>query len=255
MPLTIKGFPDILAISANCSVLFAPAGGVTLQKRKTGRINLHGHSKGTGSFDGAHLGFDGFQIPGFYCGNTFSVGGGNCFAGHVHNGAVKTIAGKSCDTGFGTGFYQNVVVAFVVVLIAVMGNHCTDRTGKERKAELLPENFKRSIRCGDVADGVQIDPDIQPFCIVAHGSIADTLGAGAGDAVAAGLAVADGAGFAFGHSVPGVGENFLISHCGFLLTVFLSVYHEKNEMSSEKIPGDGMHLRGSGAYSSSSGGR
>ena len=47
------------------------------------------------------------------------------------------------------------------------------------------------------------------------GGIADALGTGAGDIVAAGLAVADGACLALSHGLAGLEQNFLISHRDF----------------------------------------
>ena len=197
---------------------------------QTGCVDVHGNGEGTGSLYLLHLGFNGFQIPGLHSGNAHTAAGSDGFAGNFHNGAVQTVTGESGDAALSAGLYQHVIVALVIVLVAVVGHHSAHRAGEEGITELLAEELQRCIGSGYVADGVHMDPDVQPLGIVAHGGVTDALGAGTGDIVAAGLAVADGTCLALCHGLTGLDENFLISHNGASLVFSFSIARKKESV-------------------------
>ena len=87
----------------------------------------------------------------------------------------------------------------------------------EAYRQLVAEEIIRGVHITVFTDGVHIDAQLLPFLVVADGAGAQTLGAGTGDRVFAGEAVAHRAGVAFAHAGPGLLQNFLISHCSFLL--------------------------------------
>ena len=103
------------------------------------------------------------------------------------------------------------------MLIAVVQRHGAHRACHHRDRQLVAEEIIRGVHITVFADGVHIDAQLLPFLVVADGAGAQTLGAGTGDRVFAGEAVAHRAGVAFAHAGPGLLQNFLISHCSFLL--------------------------------------
>ncbi len=195
----------------------AAGGGIhTLQEGQTGSVYIHGNGEGAGGLDQFHLAFDGFQIPGLDSGDTDAVGSSDGFTGDLHNGGIQTVTGESGDTVVSAGLDQNVVVALVIVLVAVVSHNSAYGTGEEGITELFAEEFQRGVGGAGFAEGIHVHTDLLPLAVVAHGSIANALGAGAGNAVAAGLAVADGAGLALVLGIACVCQNFLISHNRFL---------------------------------------
>ena len=98
-----------------------------------------------------------------------------------------------------------------------MHSHGTNGAGHYGDRQLVAEEIIRGVHITVFADGVHIDAQFLPFLVVADGAGAQTLGAGTGDRVFAGEAVAHRAGMAFAHAGPGLLQNFLISHCSFLL--------------------------------------
>ena len=103
------------------------------------------------------------------------------------------------------------------MLIAVVQRHSAHRACHHRDRQLVTEEIIRGVHITVFADGVHIDAQLLPFLVVADGTGAQTLGAGARDRIFAGEAVAHRAGVAFAHAGPGPLQNFLISHCSFLL--------------------------------------
>ena len=86
---------------------------------------------------------------------------------------------------------------------------------------MLSEQLQGGVRIAALMDGVHVHTDALPGVEIPDGVVAYALGAGAGNVVGAGTAVAHGAGFAVGaHGLPGVGKNFGVSHICFLLRIF-----------------------------------
>ena len=133
--------------------------------------------------------------------------------GSLNNGGVHAVTGEGGDTGLGAGRYQNVVVLQIGVLVAVVHLQSAHGGGKHGQSELAAEQRHRGVGVLVLADGVHVDAQLLPLLVVADGAGAQALGAGAGNGILAGNAVANGARFAVGaHDAAGLLQNFLISH-------------------------------------------
>ena len=77
------------------------------------------------------------------------------------------------------------------------------RSGKDRDAETVAEQFQCSVRSTASTDGIHVDADILPCAIVADGDIPNSFCAGTRKGVPAGPAVTDGANFAGAHLASG----------------------------------------------------
>ena len=192
----------------------AAGGGIHIfQEGQARRINVHGDGKAAGILAIAQLFLNGFQVPGLHGGNAHAAGRADGLAGHLHHPGVHAVAGESGNAVFGAGLDQNVIVGQVVIFVAVVHGDGPHGTGEEGVTEVLAKQLQRGVRGAAGADGIHIYADLLPLGVVAHGSVAHTLGAGAGDVVAAGLAVADGTGLAVGaQAFSGIRQNFLVGH-------------------------------------------
>ena len=197
--------------------LAAGGGSHPLQERQTGGVNVHGDGAGISGLYQIHFLTDGLQIPGLHSGNTAAAVGFQGIHGAFHDGGVGAVTGEGEDTGFGTALHQYIVIAQIVIFVAVMHSHGTNGAGHYGDRQLVAEEIIRGVHITVFADGVHIDAQLLPFLVVADGAGAQTLGTGTGDRVFAGEAVAHRAGVAFAHAGPGLLQNFLISHCSFLL--------------------------------------
>ena len=131
----------------------------------------------------------------------------------LHHGGVGAVAGEGGDAGLGAGGHQDVVIGQVVVLVAVVERHGAHRGGEHRQVQRPAEEVEGGVHRRVFADGVHVDAQLLPLLIVADKAGADALGAGAGDGVLAGQAVAHRTGLAVeAHGAPGLFQNFLIGH-------------------------------------------
>ena len=197
----------------------AAGGGIhALQEGQAGGVDVHGHGEAAGGLDLLHLPGDGLLIPGLHGGHAHTVLSGDGLAGDLHDVGIQTVTGEGGNAVFGAGLDEDVVVGHIVIFVGIVHGHRAHRAGKERKAEGLPEKLERGVGGAALTDGVHVDADFLPLVVVADGGVAYALGTGTGDVVAAGSAVAHGAGLAvLAQSFPGAAENFLIGHWCFLL--------------------------------------
>ena len=187
------------------------------QEGQTRRVNVHSHGEAAGFPAIAQLFLNGLQVPGLHRGDGGAAGGGDGLASDLHDLAVQTVAGEGGNAIVGTGFYENVVVSHVVIFVAVVDGDGAHGACKEGIAEGFAEQIQRGVRRHTGVNGVHVDADALPLFVVADGGVAHALGTGAGNVVAAGFAIADGAGLAvFAENRTCVFKNFLISHDGFL---------------------------------------
>ena len=197
--------------------LAAGGRGQVFQEGQTGGVNVHGDGEGIGSLHQFHLLPDGVHVPGLHGGHAAAAVLFQGLGSGLHDGGVGAVAGEGGDTGLGAGGHQDVVVGQVVVLVAVVELHGAHGSGEHGQGHLVAEQLKGGIHGLVLADGVHVYAQLLPLLVVADEAGADALGAGAGDGVLAGQAVAGGAGLAVGaHAGPGVCQDLLICHMSFL---------------------------------------
>ena len=126
----------------------------------------------------------------------FICGCADGFHRALEHRSVHTVTGEGGDSAVGAGIDEDAVILAVVVLVAIVHLHRAERGCKKRVAvhgaEQLHSRVDRLVR----ADGVHVDADLLPRIVVAGEAVAGGFCAGAGDLVAAGLAVAHRAGLA-----------------------------------------------------------
>ena len=204
----------------------AARGGIhTLQERQTRRVNVHGGGEGAALPDQRHLLPDQFHVPGLDGGYAHAAHGGNGTGGLNHNVGVQAVAGKGGNARLGAAADQRGIIGLVIVFVAVVQRNGTDRARKNRSGEGSAEEGESRIRIAAGTQSVHVHPDLLPGVIVPDRRIAYTLGSGAGNRIAAGQAVADGARLALAHIAFGLGHCFLISHDVCTILMFCSVSH------------------------------
>ena len=117
--------------------------------------------------------------------------------GVSHDLGIDAVARKGEDAAVDRGAHQFGVIALVVVLRAVVHIHGAQRRDEDRRGKLAAEELEGNVGICDVlAERIHVHEDLLPLFIVARGGGAGEFAPGAGHVVAAGLAVADGAGHA-----------------------------------------------------------
>ena len=112
------------------------------QKRKTGRINIHSHRKGSGLMNQCHFFTDGLNVPGLHRRNPdatrFFDGCSSCH----HYVTVHAISGKSSNAVFRTGRHQNIVISHIIQTVPVMKGNGSHRTCENR----IEERFSKKLQ-------------------------------------------------------------------------------------------------------------
>ena len=126
---------------------------------------------------------------------------------------VGAVAGKGEDARVCTRAHKDTIISKIVVFVPVVKTHRAHRRGECRNCKRPAKERERGVHRRIFADGVHVDADLAPLFRVADKARAFALGAGAGNGVAAGLAVAVVARLAVRPNTgPCVLQHFLISH-------------------------------------------
>ena len=162
-----------------------------LQERQTGCIHIHSHCKSTGLLHQIHLLTDRIQIPRLHCRNTHAAGQCDRICCRFHHLRICTVTCKSNNAIFCTGRNKDFIIRNIIICIAVMQVHSPYRSRKKRILELLSKEFKGCIHCLRRTQCIHIHSDLLPLLVIANGRIADTLGSGTRNGVAACQTIAD----------------------------------------------------------------
>ena len=153
--------------------------------------------------------------------------GGDGEAGLFQSGAagveevpVQAVTGEGGNAGLPAALGQGLGVVEFVVVGGVVALHGGDGRGEHGQRELLAKELQAGVHTAILRDGVQIQVDLLPGIVVPGSHGAGALGAGAGDGVFAGDAVADGAGMAQLQIAAGGLDRFFVSHRENLLEFF-----------------------------------
>ena len=193
-----------------------------LQEGEARAVNVHGDGLAAAGSGQIELFKNQFLIPRLDRRHADAACCADGFHRALEHGSVHTVAGEGGDAAVGTGVDEDAVILAVGVLFAVVQLHRAER-GREKRiavhgAEQLHSRIDRFIR----ADGVHVDADLLPGVEVADKAAAGRFGAGAGDLVAAGFAVADRAGLAVRPDAGACAvENLFVLHEGTSVYLFL----------------------------------
>ena len=183
------------------------------QEGQAGGVHVHGHGKAAALPGLLHLGPDGVDVPGLDGGHAQAAGRRNGAGGLGHDVGVGAVAGKGRDARLCAGPHQHVIVGHVGVGVRVVEVDRPHRPRKEGIAEAAPEQLAACVDLAAGAQNIHVQPDLGPLVIVADGGVPHPLGPRAGDAVAAGHAVADWARLAgIAQLLPGIVQYVCIGH-------------------------------------------
>ena len=193
--------------------LAAGGRGAVLQEGQSCGVDVHGHGQGLGLADLLQLAKQSVPVPGLHRGHAAALSGPDGLQRALHDAVVDAVAGTGQNAGTAAGSHQQIVVGRVVIFVAVMHFHGTHGGGQHRQAQLRAEEIEGGVGGAVVADGVHLHAELLPLLVVALEGDAQTLGAGAGDGIAAGLAVTYGAGLAVrAHTGAGCLQNLVVVH-------------------------------------------
>ena len=209
-----EGHLDVLDDLPQLGHRLGPGGGrEPLQEGQPGGVDVHGEHLGAGGLGRVQLGVQGVLVPGLHGGAALAARGPDGGGGGGEHIRVGAVAGEGGDARLDAGGDQNVVVLQIVVLVPVVEIHRPHGTGEHGQGIGLAEEPERGVHRLVLADGVHVQINVLPGLIVADGHGAGALGAGAGDGVPAGQAVAHRTGLAAGAAAGACGgQNFLIGH-------------------------------------------
>ena len=192
------------------------------QEGEARTVNVHGDGLAAAGPGQIELFKDQFLIPRLDRRHADAARGADGFHRALEHGGVHTVAGEGGDAAVGAGVDENAVILAVGVLFAVVQLHRAERSREKRVAVHGAEQLHGRIDGFVRADGVHVDADLLPGVKVADKAAAGRFGAGAGDLVAAGFAVADRAGFAVRPDAGACAvKNLFVLHEGTSVYLFL----------------------------------
>ena len=201
-----------------CQLLHGLAAGRRRQIFQEGEaraVNIHGDGLAAAGSDQIELLKNQLLAPRLDRRHADTAGCADGFHRALEHRGIHTVTGESGDAAVGAGVNEDAVIFTVVVLVAIVHLHRAERGCKKRVAvhgaEQLHSRVDRLVR----ADGVHVDADLLPRIVVAGEAVAGGFCAGAGDLVAAGLAVAHRAGLAVRADTSACAfENLFVLHEG-----------------------------------------
>ena len=185
------------------------------QEGEARAVNVHGDGLAAAGSGQIELFKNQLLAPRLDRRHTDTAGCADGFHRALEHRGIHTVTGEGGDAAVGAGIDEDAVIFTVVVLVAVVHLHRAERGCKKRVAvhgaEQLHSRVDRLVR----ADGVHVDADLLPRIVVAGEAVAGRFCAGAGDLVAAGLAVAHRAGLAVRADTSACAfENLFVLHEG-----------------------------------------
>ena len=206
-----------------------------LEEGETRAVDVHRGGEDIVLDHAVELVEDDLAAPGLDRRDRQPTDGGSALAhGVAHDVGIDAVAREGEDAAVDGGAHQLGVIAQVVVLRAVMHIHGAQRGDEDRRGEAAAEKLEGHVGLDVLAERVHIHEDLLPFVIVARGGRAGELAARSGHIVAAGLAVAHGAGHAVrGGVLSRCFQDLFVFHYALLRKVFeMGIFRITTQLSA-----------------------
>ena len=161
-----------------------------LEEGQAGSVDIHGEHLRAGGLGLVQLGEESIPVPGLHSGDALAAVFTDGLGRRRKDGRVGSVAGEGGNAGLDAGGHQNLIVALVGELVAVVELYRPHRAGKDGQVIGLAEEREAGIHRAVGADGVHVQKDILPGVVISGGNGPRPLGAGAGHGVFAGPSAA-----------------------------------------------------------------